>query len=54
MDKLISSVSIIHHLPDKVINFVENVYADFTISIVTKRTLTEPISVERGVLQGDC
>ena len=51
---LIRSILKFHHLPDEVISLVEDLYTDYTTSIATKRYLTDPVPVERGVLQGDC
>ena len=51
---LIRSILKSHHLSDEVISLVEDLYTDYTTSIATKRYLTEPVPVERGVLQGDC
>jgi hypothetical protein len=45
---------IAHHIPEEIICFVENLYSDFSISIITKGFITKPIPVQRGVLQGDC
>ena len=41
-------------MPDEVISLVEDLYTDYTTSIATKRYLTDPVPVERVVLQGDC
>ena len=51
---MIRSILKFHHLPDEVISLVEDLYSDYTTSIATKRYLTYPVPVERGVLQGDC
>ena len=40
--------------PSDVINLVQNLYDNYTISIGTKTFTTNPIRVEKGVLQGDC
>lgn len=43
-----------HHVPDHVINLIENFYSDYCISVGTKTFITNPIRVDKGVLQGDC
>ena len=50
----IKSILKSHHIPDEIIGMIENLYTDYGISILTKSFITTPISVERGVLQGDC
>ena len=39
---LIRSILKFHHLPDEIISLVEDLYTDYTTSIVTKRYLTDP------------
>ena len=43
-----------HHVPEHVINIIGNFYSDYYISVGTKNFITNPIRVEKGVLQGDC
>ena len=52
--RLIRTVLLAHHMPEENIWLIENLYTDFSVSIITKGFITKPISVERGVLQGDC
>ena len=52
--RLVRTVLAGHHIPEEIVCFIENLYTDFSISIVTKECTTKPIPVERGVLQGDC
>ncbi|CAB4017701.1 Hypothetical predicted protein [Paramuricea clavata] len=48
--KLIRTILIAHHIPEEIICFVENLYSDFSISIITKGFITKSIPVQRGVL----
>ena len=43
-----------HNIPDSVIDLVMCAYDEFYLSITTKSFFTNPIKVDRGVLQGDC
>ena len=43
-----------HHIPPSIINLINSLYSDYFISITTKDFITNPIKVNRGVLQGDC
>ena len=51
---LLKSILKSHHIPDEITGMIENLYTDYGISILTNNFITTPISVERGVLQGDC
>ena len=51
--RLIRTVLLAHHIPEKMICLIENLYTDFGVSIITKGFITKPISVERDVLQGE-
>ena len=42
-----------HHVPDEVIQLISSLYSDYDISILTDEYMTSPITVQRGVLQGD-
>ena len=49
---LISEILNYHHVPSHIKNIIKSLYEDFQTSIIN---LTSPfITVERGVLQGDC
>ena len=41
------------HLPDEIIHLINNLYSGYQISIVTNNFITPPITIEKGVLQGD-
>ena len=43
-----------HNIPVEIINIIFAYYNDYFVSIGTKDFTTHPISVKRGVLQGDC
>ena len=43
-----------HHMLNKVQNMISDLYGNFTTRIACKDYITDPILVERGVLQGDC
>ena len=43
-----------HHMPNEVQNMISDLYGNFTTRIACKDCITNPILVERGVLQGDC
>ena len=42
-----------HHLPENIINIIQALYNGYKISVATKDFVTNPITIERGVLQGD-
>ena len=44
----------IHHVPEEIISLINEFYTDYHVSVGTKSFVTDPIAVERGVLQGDC
>ena len=52
--KLIHEVLEYHHIPDHIKNIIRNLYTDFQTSIITEQFNTPFITVNRGVLQGDC
>ena len=41
-------------MPNEVQNMISDLYGNFTTRIACKDYITDPILVERGVLQGDC
>ena len=43
-----------HHVPEEIISLINEFYTDYHVSVGTKSFVTDPIAVERGVLQGDC
>ena len=43
-----------HHMPNELQNMISDLYGNFTTRIACKDYFTDPILVERGVLQGDC
>ena len=51
---LIHEVLEYHHIPDHIKNIIRNLYTDFQTSILTEQFNTPFITVNRGVLQGDC
>ena len=52
---LIHEVLEYHHIPDHIKNnIIRNLYTDFQTSIITEQFNTPFITVNRGVLQGDC
>ena len=51
---LIRKVLHFHHVPQPIVDLISSQYTDYFISILTKNYMTKPISVKRGVLQGDC
>ena len=51
--ELIKKILKYHHIPDEVISLVTSLYTDFVVSISTDEFTTNPIVVNRGVLQGD-
>ena len=51
---LIQSVLDYHHIPEHVKLVIKSLYTNFQTSIVTSEFQTPFISVDRGVLQGDC
>ena len=52
--ELISYVLKFHHVPGHIIQLIQSLYTDCHISIATDGYLTRRITVEKGVLQGDC
>jgi len=50
---LLKSTLIHHHLPPEIIEIFESIYSDNMIKVSLSNSLTQPIRVERGVLQGD-
>ena len=51
---LIKTVLKYHHISPRIINLKNSLYSDYFISITTKNFISNPIKVNRGVLQGDC
>ena len=51
--ELITYVLKFHHVPDHIIQLIQSLYTDHRISIATDKYSTLPITVEKGVLQGD-
>ena len=51
---LIMEILKYHHMPSEVQNMISDLYGNFTTSIACKDYITDPIVIERGVLQGDC
>ena len=49
----VSSVLKFHHLPDEIIHLINNLYSGYQISIVVNNFITPPITIEKGLLQGD-
>ena len=43
-----------HHMRNEVQKMNSDLYGSFTTGIICKDYITDPIVVERGVLQGDC
>ena len=43
-----------HHFPESVKELIRSYYTNYTVSIGTDRFVTNPILIEKGVLQGDC
>ena len=52
--QLLSQVLEFHNIPSKIKVFVKMLYQDFQISIAGDGYVTSPITVQKGVLQGDC
>ena len=50
---LLLSVLKYHHIPDHIINLVKSLYTNYQLTIATDSYVTSPITVRRGVLQGD-
>ena len=50
---LLLSVLKYHHIPDHIINLVKSPYTNYKVTIATDSYITSPITVRRGVLQGD-
>ena len=42
-----------HHIPQEMIDLTINLYTNYKVSIGTEKFITNPIRVNRGVLQGD-
>ena len=49
---LIDSLKI-HHIHAEIIQLITSLYSDYDISILTDNSMTSPIKVQRGILQGD-
>lgn len=43
-----------HHFPEQIKTIVKEYYTDYKISIGTDTFTTNPLTIEKGVLQGDC
>ena len=43
-----------HHFPKEIKDLIESYYTNYNISISTESFTTNPILIEKGVLQGDC
>ena len=43
-----------HHFPDRIKALVKTYYTNYMVSIGTDRFTTDPIFIQKGVLQGDC
>ena len=52
--ELIHTVLRFHHIPRSIEEFILYLYDGFYISAAANDFLTDPIPVQRGVLQGDC
>ena len=52
--ELIRAVLRFHHIPRSIEKFILHLYDGFHISVAANGFLTDPIPVQRGVLQGDC
>ena len=50
---LITSVLHYHHVPDHIRSLIGSFYTNYTISVGTNDFITNPINIEKGVLQGD-
>ena len=50
---LISAVLRFHHAPPELIQMLQNIYSNNFIVVSMENRVTQPIRVERGVLQGD-
>ena len=50
---LIMEILKYHHMPNEVRSMMSDLYGNFTTRIAYKESITSPIVVERGVLQGD-
>src|SRR5206468_1261035 len=42
-----------HCVPDLFVDLFNGIYSDFSISVICNNSITVPIHVQRGVLQGD-
>ena len=52
--RLIVSTLEYHHVPQRIIDIIADIYDGFTTSVATKDYITPPIKFDKGVLQGDC
>ena len=52
--ELIRAVLRFHHIPRSIEKFILHLYGGFHILVAANGFLTDPIPVQRGVLQGDC
>ena len=43
-----------HHTPDRIKTLIKSYYTQYLISVGTNSFVTDPIILEKGVLQGDC
>ena len=50
---LLLSILKYHHIHDHIINLVKSLYTNYQLTIATDSYVTSPITVRRGVLQGD-
>ena len=50
---LLTTILRYHHIPTEICGLVSSLYRDYQVSIATSTFVTDPISVQRGVLQGD-
>ena len=52
--ELIRAVLRFHHIPRSIEKFILHLYDGFHISVAVNGFLTDPIPVQRGILQEDC
>ena len=52
--ELIRAVLRFHHIPRSIEKFILHLYDGFHISVTANGFLTDPILIQRGVLQGNC
>ena len=50
---LLSTILQYHHIPSEICSLIESLYRGYQVSIATNTFITDPIAVQRGVLQGD-